>query len=178
MVETKSIIDSVGVERMLVRIAHEIVEKHRSIDRLALVGIWSRGAPLASRLAENIHKITGTEVPVGRLDITFYRDDVYGRQSQPVVKSTDINFDINDRDIVIIDDVLFTGRTVRAAMDALIDYGRPKRIMLAVIVDRGHRELPIRADFVGKNLPTMRNEEVKVNIKEVDGADEVVVSKP
>jgi pyrimidine operon attenuation protein / uracil phosphoribosyltransferase len=177
MAETKNIIEAIGIERMLVRMAHEIVEKHRSIDQLALVGIYSRGVPLADRLAANIQKITGTSVSVGRLDITFYRDDVHNRESQPVVKSTDIDFDINDKDIVVVDDVLFTGRTIRAAMDALIDYGRPQRIMLAVLVDRGHRELPIRADFVGKNLPTMRVEKVKVNIKEVDGTDEVVVSK-
>ena len=166
------------MERMLMRIAHEIVEKHRSMESLVLVGIWTRGVHLARRISGNIKQITGADIPVGSLDITFYRDDVYGRESQPVVKSTDINFDINDKDIVIIDDVLYTGRSIRAALDALMDFGRPRRIMLAVIIDRGHREIPIRADIVGKNLPTMRDEDVKVNIKEVDDADEVIISKP
>jgi len=178
MGEPKRIIDAVSLERMLMRIAHEIVEKHRSTESLVLVGIWTRGVHLAQRIAANIKQITGVETPVGSLDITFYRDDVYGRESQHVVKSTNINFNINDKDIIIIDDVLYTGRSIRAAMDALIDYGRPRRIMLAVIIDRGHRELPIKADIVGKNLPTMRDEEVKVSIKEVDGADEVIISKP
>ena len=165
------------IGHILSRIGHEILEKHRSTEALILVGIYTRGVYLAERLAKIIRKIAGVEVPVGRLDITFYRDDIGGMPGQPVVKSTDIPFDINEKDMVIIDDVLFTGRTIRAAMDALMDFGRPRRIMLAVLTDRGHRELPIRADIVGKNLPTMINESVRVLLKEVDGKDEVIIEK-
>ena len=170
-----SVIDEVGLSRMLMRISHEIVEKHTSVEELALVGIWNRGVHLARRIARNIQDITGVQIPVGTLDITFYRDDLGGRFEQPLVKSNDITFDIGGKNIVIIDDVLYTGRTVRAAMDAIMDYGRPRRIMLAVLIDRGHRQLPIRADIVGKNLPTMRDEEVQVYLKEVDGSEEIAV---
>ena len=166
------------IGQIIARIAHEILEKHRTTESLILVGIHTRGVYLAERLAENMKKIAGTDIPVGRLDITFYRDDIGGMPGQPVVKSTDIPFDINDKDIVIIDDVLFTGRTIRAAMDALMDFGRPRRIMLAVLIDRGHRELPIRADIVGKNLPTMHGESVRVHLDEVDKKDQVIIEKP
>jgi pyrimidine operon attenuation protein/uracil phosphoribosyltransferase len=165
------------IGQIIARISHEILEKHRTIESLILVGIYTRGVYLAERLAKTIKKIANAELPVGKLDITFYRDDIGGMPGQPVVKSTDIPFDINEKDIVIIDDVLFTGRTIRAAMDALIDFGRPRRIMLAVLIDRGHRELPIRADIVGKNLPTMHGESVRVQLKEVDGEDRVIIEK-
>lgn len=173
-----TILTSEKIKQILARISHEILEKHRSTDSLVLVGIYTRGVYLAERLAGTIGQIAGAKVLVGKLDITFYRDDIGGMPGQPVVKSTDIPFDINEKDIVIVDDVLFTGRTIRAAMDALMDFGRPRRIMLAVLIDRGHRELPIRADIVGKNLPTMHGESVRVHLKEVDGGDEVLIEKP
>ena len=165
------------IGQIIARIAHEILEKHRSTESLVLIGIYTRGVYLAERLAEKILEIAKVRVPVGRLDITFYRDDIGGMPGQPVVKSTDIPFDITEKDIVIVDDVLFTGRTIRAALDALMDFGRPRRIMLAVLIDRGHRELPIRADIVGKNLPTMRGESVAVFLGEVDGKDRVIIDK-
>jgi pyrimidine operon attenuation protein/uracil phosphoribosyltransferase len=172
------LVDATQMYRMLMRMAHEIVEKQRDVDALGLVGIHVRGVPLARRTAANVHAICGLEPPVGELDITFYRDDLGTRLDQPEVKSTHFGFDLTDRDLVIVDDVLFTGRTVRAALDAIMDFGRPRRIMLAVLVDRGHRELPIRADFVGKNVPTMRAEDVQVRVLEVDGVDEIVLLKP
>ena len=165
------------ISQIIARIGHEILEKHRTTENLILVGIYTRGVYLAERLAETIRSIANVDVPVGRLDITFYRDAIGGMPGQPIVKSTDIPFDINNKEIVIIDDVLFTGRTVRAAMDALMDFGRPRRIMLAVLIDRGHRELPIRADIVGKNLPTMHGESVRVHLDEVDHKDEVLIEK-
>ncbi len=177
MTKKTQILDETKIKRMLMRISHEILEKHRSTDSLVFVGIQTRGVNLARRIAANIKDIAEVEIPVGVLDITFYRDDISGMGKQPVVKSTDIPFDINDKDMVIIDDVLFTGRTIRAAMDAIMDYGRPRRIMLAVLIDRGHRELPIRADIVGKNLPTMRKETVRLHLKEIDGVEEVVLYK-
>lgn len=167
--------DKAAIHRALTRIAHEIIERNQGITNLGLVGIRTRGIYLATRLAKKIKDIEGIEVPVGLLDITFYRDDI-SINPQPRVLGTDINFDINNKKIILCDDVLFTGRTVRAAMDALIDYGRPRVIQLAVMVDRGHRELPIRADFVGKNIPTASSEVVKVNLIEEDGFDEVVIS--
>lgn len=167
--------DKAAIHRALTRIAHEIIERNQGITNLGLVGIRTRGIYLATRLAKKIKDIEGIELPVGLLDITFYRDDI-SINPQPRVLGTDINFDINNKKIILCDDVLFTGRTVRAAMDALIDYGRPRVIQLAVMVDRGHRELPIRADFVGKNIPTASSEVVKVNLIEEDGFDEVVIS--
>ncbi|MGH7197418.1 MAG: bifunctional pyr operon transcriptional regulator/uracil phosphoribosyltransferase PyrR, partial [Candidatus Omnitrophota bacterium] len=149
--------------------------KHKGIDRLALVGIRSRGVPLAQRLGRKIHEIEGHEVPVGVLDINLYRDDLTRVAEQPLLKKTEINFEIDKRTIILVDDVLFTGRTTRAAFDALMDFGRPKKIQLAVLVDRGHRELPIRADFVGKNVPTSSDEEVHVHFTETDSKDEVVI---
>jgi len=165
------------VRRATIRISHEIVEKHAGTDGLALVGIQRRGVPLAHRIAAAIRENEGVDVPVGALDITFYRDDLSLVAQQPIVKGTDIAFDLNGKTIVLVDDVLYTGRTIRAAMDALIDYGRPQAIRLAVLVDRGHRELPIRADHVGKNVPTSREEVVKVTLEETDGEDAVEIER-
>ena len=165
------------MSRSLVRIAHEIVERNRGIGDLALVGIRERGVPLARRIAAELNRISNTDVPTGALDITLYRDDLM-RQAvgpQPLVRSTDIPFDIDNRVILLVDDVLYTGRTIRAALDALIDFGRPRSIQLVVLIDRGHRELPIKADYVGKNVPTSRRESVQVRLEEVDGHDEVVI---
>jgi pyrimidine operon attenuation protein / uracil phosphoribosyltransferase len=166
------------VGRTLTRIAHEIAERNRTMDDLALVGIRSRGEHLARRLAEQLQQIAGRAVPTGALDITLYRDDLmrHAVGPQPLVRSTEIPFSIDDRIILLVDDVLYTGRTVRAALDALIDFGRPQAIQLVVLVDRGHRELPIKADYVGKNLPTSRRESVQVRLEEVDGDDEVVIN--
>ena len=164
------------VRRALARIAHEIVERER-IDGLVLVGIADRGDHLAFRLAREISKIEGVDVPVGVLDITFYRDDIGLTTEAPEVHETRIPFDITGRTVVLVDDVLYTGRTIRAAMDALMDFGRPRRIRLAVLVDRGHRELPIRADFVGKNVPTQLDDDVRVMVAEVDGEDGALVEE-
>jgi pyrimidine operon attenuation protein / uracil phosphoribosyltransferase len=171
------VMDGDRLARSLTRIAHEIVERNRGIEDLALVGIRERGVPIARRIAKELHDITGSQVPTGALDITLYRDDLM-RQAvgpQPLVRSTDIPFDLDERVILLVDDVLYTGRTIRAALDALIDFGRPKAIQLVVLVDRGHRELPIKADYVGKNVPTSRRESVQVRLREVDGHDEVVI---
>ena len=171
------VMDGDRLSRSLTRIAHEIVERNRGIEDLALVGIRERGVPIARRIAKQLHEITGTEVPTGALDITLYRDDLM-RQAvgpQPLVRSTDIPFDLDDRVILLVDDVLYTGRTIRAALDALIDFGRPKAIQLVVLVDRGHRELSIKADYVGKNVLMSRRESVQVRLEEVDGHDEVVI---
>ena len=167
------------IRRTLARIAHEIVERNRGVDDLALVGIRRRGVPIARRLARFLLEISGREVPTGSLDITLYRDDLM-RQAvgpQPVLRRTEIPFSIDDRRILLVDDVLYTGRTIRAALDALIDFGRPRSIQLVVLVDRGHRELPIRADYVGKNVPTALRESVQVRLTEQDGVDEVAVEK-
>ncbi len=172
-------LDAERIRKSLMRIAHEIVEKHPSdiAGSIALVGIRQRGVPLARRLAANIQSITGNDVPTGALDITLYRDDLmrHAVGHQPIVRSTEIPFSIDDRRIVLVDDVLFTGRTIRAAIDALIDFGRPSVIQLVALVDRGHRELPIKPDYVGKNLPTARDESVQVRLEEIDGKDEVVI---
>lgn len=172
MAKKTEIMDAAAVKRALTRIAHEIVERNHGVENIGLAGIRTRGVHLADRLAKKIESIEGVAVPVGRLDIAFYRDDI-ATNPQPRVEATDVPFDVNAKDIVLCDDVLFTGRTIRAAMDALIDYGRPRTIQLAIMVDRGHRELPIRADFVGKNVPTSTNETVKVNLTEEDGYDAV-----
>jgi pyrimidine operon attenuation protein / uracil phosphoribosyltransferase len=169
--------DADRMARSLTRIAHEIVERNRGIEDVALVGIRERGVPLARRIAAELHRISSTDVPTGALDITLYRDDLM-RQAvgpQPLVRSTEIPFDIDNRVILLVDDVLFTGRTIRAALDALIDFGRPRAIQLVVLIDRGHRELPIKADYVGKNVPTSRRESIQVRLQEVDGHDEVVI---
>ena len=176
-VERGRLLDSGEVRRVLTRIAHEILERNKGAGRVALIGIAARGDDLARRLAREIATIEGIEVPVGSLDITFYRDDIGMRAEAPEVHETRIDFDITDTTVVLVDDVLFTGRTIRAAMDALVDFGRPQAIQLAVLVDRGHRELPIRADYVGKNVPTRKDEEVQVRIAEVDGEDSVVVGE-
>ena len=168
------ILDEDQLGRTLRRVAHEIVEKHADLDRLALVGIYTRGALLAERLRELIEQFTGRSVPTGALDISFYRDDVR-IHPQPVVKATRLDFPIDGRSVVLVDDVLFTGRTIRAAIEALFDYGRPERVQLAVLVDRGHRELPIRPDYVGKNVPTARSERVNVNLEETDEVDRVLL---
>jgi pyrimidine operon attenuation protein/uracil phosphoribosyltransferase len=168
--------DALAIQRALTRIAHEILERNKGTEELALVGIRSRGVYLAERLRKNIKEIEGgTALPFGVVDITLYRDDLDRGVQNPVVKGTDIPFGVDGRRILLVDDVLFTGRTVRAAMDALVDFGRPQSIQLAVLVDRGHRELPIRADYVGKNLPTSRREQVQVRLSEADGADEVLI---
>jgi pyrimidine operon attenuation protein/uracil phosphoribosyltransferase len=169
--------DADRIGRTLTRIAHEIVERNKGTDDLALVGVRTRGVPIARRIARTLREITGHEVPTGSLDITLYRDDLmrHAVGPQPLVRRTDIQFSIDDRKILLVDDVLYTGRTTRAALDALIDYGRPKAIQLIVLVDRGHRELPIKADYVGKNLPTAPEESVQVRLIEIDGEDEVVL---
>lgn len=170
------IMDQEAVHRAISRIAHEILEKNKDAENLALIGIRTRGVFLARRIAQEIKNIQGVEVPMGILDITLYRDDLTLVATQPVVRQTSIDFDINDRKIILVDDVFFTGRTIRAALDALVDFGRPAIIQLAVLVDRGHRELPIRADFVGKNIPTSKSQNVRVILDESDGkADEVIV---
>ena len=167
--------DKDTLNRSLMRIAHEILEKNKGTKDLCLIGIRNRGAYLAKRLGECIEKIDQEKVPVGILDITLYRDDLTLIAAQPVVHKTEIDFDITDKAVVLVDDVLYTGRTIRAALDALIDFGRPKSIQLAVLIDRGHRELPVRADFVGKNIPTAKNELVEVRLVETDGVDEVAI---
>ena len=172
----KVVLDRDDLRRTLVRIAHEIVEKNAGSGGLALVGIHTRGAVLARRLHALVGEMSGDEVPLGDIDISFYRDDVGERADAPVVHSSHLDFDLGARTIVLVDDVLFTGRTVRAAIEALFDYGRPNRVQLAVLVDRGHRELPIRPDYVGKNLPTSRSERVYVRVEESDGVDEVAIS--
>ena len=172
------LMDAAEIRRALTRIAHEILERNKGARDLVLVGIAARGDDLARRLAAEIERIEGTEVPVGVLDITFYRDDIGLRAEAPEVHETRVEDDITGKVVVLVDDVLYTGRTVRAAMDALVDLGRPRAIQLAVLVDRGHRELPIRADFVGKNVPTRRDEQVRVAVAEVDGEDGVFVEEP
>ena len=173
------VIDADRMSRALMRMAHEIVERNRGIEDLAVIGIRTRGVPIAKRIARLLFEITGREVPTGALDITLYRDDLMRNPvgPQPVVRSTEIPFSIDGKRILLVDDVLFTGRTIRAALDALIDFGRPEVIQLLVMVDRGHRELPIKADYVGKNLPTSRAESVAVRLVETDGCDEVVIEK-
>ncbi len=165
------------IRRAVIRISHEIVEKHAGTDGLVLVGIQRRGVPIARRLVEAIHEHENVTLPVGALDITFYRDDLSMLAQQPVVKGTDLPFDVTGTTVVLVDDVLYTGRTIRAAMDALMEYGRPLAVRLAVLVDRGHRELPIRADHVGKNVPTSREEIVHVRIEEIDGEDAVDIDR-
>ena len=173
------LMDSERISRSLTRIAHEIVERNRGVGDLALVGVRTRGVPIARRLAASLREITGVEVATGALDITLYRDDLMKTAvgPQPIVRRTEIPFSIDGRHIVLVDDVLYTGRTIRSALDALIDFGRPKTIQLVVLVDRSHRELPIKADYVGKNVPTSRRETIHVRLAEIDGRDEVTLDQ-
>ena len=175
LIDKTVLMDSEGNRRALTRIAQEIVEKNKGVDNVVLVGIRTRGVPIAERLAENIEKIEGKKPPVGVLDITLYRDDLSTLAYQPIVRPTELPVDITGKIVVLVDDVLYTGRTIRAALDAIIDNGRPKTIQLAVLVDRGHRELPIRADFVGKNVPTSSKEVVSVQLQATDEAENVIL---
>ena len=176
--ERKSqILDAEGIKRSLQRIAHEIIEKNQGARNLAIIGIKTRGEYLARRIAGYVSQIEGTQVPVGAIDITLYRDDLTEVAGQPVLHSTEIEFDITKKRIILVDDVLYSGRTVRCALDELIDFGRPANIQLAVLIDRGHRELPIRPDYVGKNVPTSKTESVEVRVEEADGVDEVIMLK-
>ena len=171
------IMDEKAIHRALVRISHEIIERNKGTENMAVIGIKSRGAHLAQRIAEIINQTEETKLPVGLMDITLYRDDIQTKLDQPVIQKTEIDFDVVDKIIILVDDVLFTGRTIRAALDQIIDFGRPKSIQLAVLIDRGHRELPIRADYVGKNIPTAFEDKVEVKIKEMDDEDSVTVVK-
>ena len=175
LIDKTVLMDSEGIRRALTRIAHEIVEKNKGVDNIVLVGIRTRGVPIAERLAENIEKIEGQKPPVGVLDITLYRDDLSTLAYQPIVRPTELPVDITGKIVVLVDDVLYTGRTIRAALDAVIDNGRPKTIQLAVLVDRGPRELPIRADFVGKNVPTSSKEVISVQLQATDEAENVIL---
>lgn len=172
---SKEILDSNDINRAIRRMAHEIIEKNKGVENLCLVGIQKGGVVLARKLASEIESIEDRLIEVGALDITFYRDDIHTKEEQPVVKKTDIPCSINDKTVVLVDDVLFTGRSIRAAMDALIDFGRPAYIQLAVLIDRGHRELPIRADYAGKNIPTSFNDQVEVSLEEDNKKDRVVL---
>ncbi len=178
MQEKAQIMDDEGIRRALTRIAHEILERNKGTRDLVLIGVRRRGVPLAQRIAALIKEIEGTAVPLGIVDITLYRDDLSKLGYNPVLRTTDVPFSINDKKVVLVDDVLFTGRTVRAALDALMDLGRPQLVQLAVLVDRGHRELPIRADYVGKNVPTSHREIISVQMLEIDGRDQVVIEEP
>jgi len=173
----KTLLDAEGLERTLSRIAHEIIERNDDLGRLALVGIHTRGVPIAERLAALIEERSGEEIELGAVDITFHRDDAVAGREQPVVHATTLDFELGGMTVILVDDVLYTGRTARAGIDALFDYGRPACVQLAVLVDRGHRELPIRPDYVGKNLPTSRSERVNVRFVEQDGVDEVEVAE-
>jgi pyrimidine operon attenuation protein/uracil phosphoribosyltransferase len=177
IVKKTSIMDADGIRRALIRIAHEITEKNKGVENVALVGIRTRGVPLAARIAEEIQKIENVKVPTGSLDITLYRDDLTTMGYNPVIHGTEIDFDVTGKHIVLVDDVLYTGRTIRAALDALIDMGRPNSIQLAVLIDRGHRELPIRADYAGKNVPTSRRETIEVALQEEGKEDEVILGE-
>ena len=177
IIKKTSIMDADGIRRALIRIAHEITEKNRGVENVALVGIRTRGVPLAARIAEEIQKIENAEVPVGSLDITLYRDDLTTMGYNPVIHGTEIDFDVTGKHIVLVDDVLYTGRTIRAALDAIIDMGRPNSIQLAVLIDRGHRDLPIRADYAGKNVPTSRRETIEVALQEEGKEDEVILGE-
>lgn len=175
---TKSVIlDEKAIQRAITRIANEIIERNKGVKGLVLVGIKTRGLPIANRLADKIYEIEGERLPVLSLDITLYRDDLTEIAQGPVVEEEEIEEDINEKIVVLVDDVIFTGRTVRAALDALVDLGRPSKVQLVVLTDRGHRELPIRPDYVGKNVPTSREEIVDVNLKEIDGVDQVVIKE-
>jgi pyrimidine operon attenuation protein/uracil phosphoribosyltransferase len=172
----KEVIDEVTMKRALTRITYEIIERNRGIDNLVLVGIKTRGIYIAQRIADRLEQLEGVKVPVGALDITLYRDDKKRHKEEPELNSSDIAISLEGKEVILVDDVLFTGRTIRAALDAVMDFGRPRRISLAVLVDRGHRELPIRADFVGKNIPTALTEEIIVEVEETDGQDRILIN--
>jgi len=174
----RTLMSAEDIQRALVRIAHEIVERNKGAKDIVLVGMQTRGVPLSERLAATIQNLEKITIPVGSLDISLYRDDISSLQLKPVIHRTDIPTDVTNKQVVLVDDVFYTGRSIRAAMDALMDLGRPQSIQLAVLIDRGHRELPIRADYVGKNIPTSSNEEIKVYVKEVDGEDKVTIVLP
>ena len=173
----ETLMDEKDIARAIIRISHEILEKNSGAETLVLIGILNRGADIAKRVADKIKEIEGIEIPVGLMDINLYRDDVHSKLDQPVIQRTEILFDVVDRNVILVDDVLFTGRTIRAALDQIIDFGRPRSIQLAVLIDRGHRELPIRPDFVGKNIPTSKDDRVLVRLMEKDGQEIVVVAK-
>jgi pyrimidine operon attenuation protein/uracil phosphoribosyltransferase len=172
------ILDAPGIERTITRLAHEILERNKGAESIVIVGIRTRGEFIARRIARVIEQVERTTLKIGSLDITLYRDDLLGKLEQPQLKGTDIIFDINGKNVILIDDVLYTGRTIRAALDELVDLGRPKSIQLAVLIDRGHRQFPIRADFVGKNVPTSAEESIRVHVKETDGEDSVLLMHP
>ena len=174
MIEKAMILNSADVDRVIKRISHEILERNRGSGDLVIIGLRKRGVPLARRIGLKIEKFEESKVPFGMLDISLYRDD-FGRKIKSEIRKTEIDFDVTDKNVILVDDVLFTGRTIRAALDAIIDLGRPNSIQLVVLIDRGHRELPIRADYVGKNLPTSRNEMVEVKLEETDGEDSVIL---
>lgn len=177
MIEKARLMDEKAIARAITRISHEIIEKNKGVEDVILIGIKTRGVPIANRIATRIEQIEGHKVSTGEMDITLYRDDLKEIQHEPVINSTNIDVDINDKIVVLVDDVLYTGRTVRSALNALMDIGRPKAIQLAVLVDRGHRELPIRADYVGKNVPTSKQEIISVELLEVDGEDSVKIKE-
>ena len=176
MLDKAEIMDESGIFRAVTRIAHEIIEKNKGVEDLVFIGIQRRGVPLARMISKKIMEVEGREVPVGILDITFYRDDLSMLAEHPVINGTEINFPVNDKIIVLVDDVLYTGRTVRSAIDAIMDIGRPKMIQLAILIDRGHRELPIRSDYVGKNVPTSKNEVINVKLFDIDKVNIVTIS--
>lgn len=176
MMQKTEIMDENAISRAITRISHEIIEKNKGVENLVLMGIQRRGVPLARKIAERIKEVENREILVGILDITLYRDDLSLLNEHPIINGTEINFDIADKKVVLVDDVIYTGRTVRAAIDAIMDINRPQMIQLAVLIDRGHRELPIRADYVGKNVPTSRNEIVHVNVMEIDGVNSVTIT--
>ena len=174
MIEKAMILNSADMDRVIKRISHEILERNRGSGDLAIIGLQKRGVPLARRICSKIEEFEVSKVPLGMLDISLYRDD-FGRKIKSEIGKTEVDFDVTDKNVILVDDVLFTGRTIRAALDAIIDLGRPNSIQLVVLIDRGHRELPIRADYVGKNLPTARNEMVEVKLEETDGEDSVIL---
>lgn len=176
MLDKAEIMDEHGIFRAVTRIAHEIIEKNKGVENLVLIGIQRRGVPLARMISQKIREVEGKDVPVGILDITFYRDDLSMLAEHPLINGTEINFPINDKIIVLVDDVLYTGRTVRSAIDAIMDIGRPKMIQLAILIDRGHRELPIRSDYVGKNVPTSKNEVINVKLTDIDKINIVTIN--
>ncbi|MEG0254552.1 MAG: bifunctional pyr operon transcriptional regulator/uracil phosphoribosyltransferase PyrR [Vagococcus sp.] len=174
----KEIIDKMTMSRALTRITYEIIERHKGIDDIVLIGIKTRGIYLAKRISERLKQLEGKEIPVGELDITLYRDDKHeAKHDDPTINGTNVSFPIENKEVILVDDVIFTGRTIRAALDAIMDIGRPDKISLAVLVDRGHRELPIRADYVGKNIPTSKSEQIIVAVEEVDGNDGILIKK-